>query len=56
MKLVNQAIMVRGINNVLQLEDIAERYKELVHQLRLREQAILRKFDIEITNDDYERI
>ena len=38
----------KGNHNVLELEEIAENYKELVHQLRLREQAILNKFSISI--------
>jgi len=40
-----------GDHNVIELEAIAEGYKELVHQLRLREQSILRKFSIEIIVD-----
>ena len=38
----------KGNHSVIQLEEIAEQYKELVHQLRLREQAILNKFSISI--------
>ena len=38
----------KGNHNVMQLEEIAEQYKELVHQLRLRERAILNKFSISI--------
>jgi len=38
----------KGNHNVQQLEEIAENYKELVHQLRLREVAILNKFSISI--------
>tara|TARA_R110000764_G_scaffold69414_1_gene143705 strand:- start:70 stop:264 length:195 start_codon:yes stop_codon:yes gene_type:complete len=38
----------KGNHNVMKLEEIAEQYKELVHQLRLREQAILNKFSISI--------
>lgn len=38
----------KGNHSVMQLEEIAEQYKELVHQLRLREQAILNKFSISI--------
>jgi len=41
----------KGNHNVLQLEEIAENYKELVHQLRLREVAILNKFSISIVSD-----
>jgi len=41
----------KGNHNIAQLEDIAEKYKELVHQLRLREQAILNKFSISIVID-----
>lgn len=40
----------KGNHNILELEEIAENYKELVHQLRLREQAILNKFSINIIN------
>ena len=38
----------RGNHSVSQLEDIAENYKELVHQLRIREQSILRIVDAQI--------
>lgn len=38
----------RGNHSVLQLEDIIESYKELVHQLRIREQSILRIVDAQI--------
>ena len=39
----------KGNHNVTQLEEIISEYKDLVHQLRLREVAILKKFDITIT-------
>ncbi len=38
----------RGNHSVNELEDIAENYKELVHQLRVREQAILKVFSCQI--------
>jgi len=41
----------KGNHSVIQLEEIAEQYKELVHQLRLREQAILNKFSIAIVSE-----
>lgn len=41
----------KGNHSVLQLEEIVEQYKELVHQLRLREQAILNKFSIAIVSE-----
>ena len=41
----------RGEHSVMQLEQICEQYKELVHQLRIREQTLLKKFDISIVNE-----
>ena len=41
-----------GNHNILELEEICERYKELVHQLRVREASILNKFGIEIISND----
>ena len=41
----------KGNHNVIQLESIIEDYKELVHQLRIREVAILNKFSISIIGD-----
>lgn len=38
----------KGNHSVLELEEIVENYKKLVHQMRLREQAILNKFSISI--------
>lgn len=48
----------KGNHSVMQLEEIAEQYKGLVHQLRLREQAILNKFSISIVSncDDVEKV
>jgi len=41
----------RGNHSVAQLEDIAEGYKELVHQLRVREQTLLNKLNISIVSN-----
>ena len=37
-----------GNHSVYQLEQICEQYKELVHQLRIREQSLIFLFDIEL--------
>ena len=41
----------RGNHTVSQLEDICDQYKELVHQLRIRENSIIKKFSIQIASD-----
>ncbi len=38
----------KGIHSVMRLEEICEQYKELVHQLRIREQSLIYLFDIEL--------
>jgi hypothetical protein len=38
----------KGNHSVFQLEAICEGYEELVHQLRIREQTLLKKFNITI--------
>jgi hypothetical protein len=40
----------RGSHSVAQLEEITEGYKELVHQLRIREQTLLNKLNITIVS------
>jgi len=40
--------MGKGVHSVNILEEICEQYKELVHQLRVREQAILEKLNGEL--------
>lgn len=40
----------RGNHSVHELENICEQYKDLVHQLRIRETSIIRRFNIEIVN------
>lgn len=38
----------KGDHSVMELEQICEQYKELVHQLRIREQSLIYLFDIEL--------
>lgn len=38
----------KGVHSVKELEEITEAYKELVHQLRITQQAILEKLGAEI--------
>lgn len=47
-KIVEPSFQGRGMHSVNALEDIAESYKELVHQLRVREQLLLKICDIRI--------
>lgn len=41
----------KGNHSVSQLEDICEQYKELVHQLRVSQNAIVEKFKIQIASN-----
>lgn len=38
----------KGYHNVVELEYICKQYKELVHQLRIREQSLLKLFNAEL--------
>lgn len=40
----------KGVHSVKELEEMAEAYKELVHQLRIKQQNILKILDAEIVN------
>ena len=40
----------KGVHSVKELEEIAEAYKELVHQLRIKQQNILKILEAEIVN------
>lgn len=42
----------RGHHSVAELEEICEKYKEFVHQLKIREQSILKKTNSELVHAD----